>query len=138
MRRGDTYATMTPSLSLYCAAAAAVVLLLVIFAASATLRGGAAGGPPAAGLLEAMASPSMEKGGGARQARRRKGRSAFGTPQRYEYGDFLVAAAAAGGAPHGLRELDHDRGYDHGAGGVSRIDFDQGHGYYAYDGLGSR
>ena len=132
---------MPLSLSLYCAAAAAAagVLLRVIFAASPASRGGPPGGPPPAGrLLEARASPSMEKGGGARQARRRKGRSAFGNPQRYEYGDFLVAAAAAGGPPHGLRELDHDRGYDHGAGGVSRVDFDQGHGYYAYDGLGSR
>lgn len=59
-----------------------------------------------------------------------------GNPQQYEYGHYLKARAALAAGLHGDRAYDYNRGHDHGAGGVSRIDFDQAHGYRANDGLG--
>lgn len=64
-----------------------------------------------------------------------------GNPQHYEYGDYLKARAAQGGPAHGRRAHDGHRGHDHGAGGVSHVDFDHNHGYHsqhADDGLGER
>lgn len=54
-----------------------------------------------------------------------------GNPMRYAYGDWLIARAAAGGPAHGLRSEDGAVGHDHGAGGVSRVAFNDNHGYHS-------
>jgi hypothetical protein len=61
-----------------------------------------------------------------------------GNPTRYEYGNYLMGRAAQGGPAHGRRAHDGHRGHDHGAGGVSHVDFDHNHGYHMNDGLGER
>jgi hypothetical protein len=49
-----------------------------------------------------------------------------GNPQHYEYDKYLKARGG-----HGNREYDYNRGHDHGAGGVSRVPFNQFDGYYS-------